>query len=268
MKKYLSYALIILFLISGSCNENNDDQTLDKAKLNLEFKHAFNSQPVLFDTLLYINAAGNLMLFSEIQYFISDITLYYHDGSSFTLSALKDIHYVDTDIPSTWLWEVSDSIPTGRCDSVIFTFGLDEQKNQSNIFVNPPESLMFWPEMLGGGYHYLKFNGKWLDQQQQLSPFNFHLGIGQIYDNQGNITGFVHNYFKVSFFTPDYFQINASDHIQITFIMNLDSWFYTPNTWDFNVWGGMIMQNQEAMHTVSENGHDVFSMTVEAITNK
>ncbi|MBK7031097.1 MAG: hypothetical protein IPH45_18680 [Bacteroidales bacterium] len=44
--------------------------------------------------------------------------------------------------------------------------------------------------------------------------------------------------------------------------MDINSWFCTPNTWDFNVWGGYIMQNQDAMKTASENGADVFDIEV------
>ena len=29
------------------------------------------------------------------------------------------------------------------------------------MFVNPPEVNMMWPDVLGGGYHYLMLNGKW-----------------------------------------------------------------------------------------------------------
>jgi hypothetical protein len=42
--------------------------------------------------------------------------------------------------------------------------------------------------------------------------------------------------------------------------MNLESWFKGPHNWDFNGWGGDIMQNQAAMAVGCENGMDVFSL--------
>ncbi len=42
--------------------------------------------------------------------------------------------------------------------------------------------------------------------------------------------------------------------------MNIDSWFKTPHTWDFNNTGGMMMQNQDALKSACENGFDVFSI--------
>jgi len=41
--------------------------------------------------------------------------------------------------------------------------------------------------------------------------------------------------------------------------MNIDSWFSTPNIYDFNVDGGAIMENQILLQKIKENGYDVFS---------
>jgi len=42
--------------------------------------------------------------------------------------------------------------------------------------------------------------------------------------------------------------------------MNINSWFDTPNLWDFDVMGGMMMQNQQAMRMACQNGADAFSI--------
>ena len=210
-----------------------------------------------------MNAAGNEYLVNEVQYFISDVILHNSDGSDFMINQDGGIHYVDTDIPSTFSWAVTTDIPVGNYSSVSFTFGISEAKNQSNMFPNPPERDMFWPEFLGGGYHYMKLNGKWLDTLSQVTPFNFHLGIGQIYAhdviNVDSITGFVQNYFTVTVPNSS-FAINENQTTSMELIMNIESWFDTPHVWDFNYWGGSIMQNQQAMQTAKENGADVFTI--------
>jgi hypothetical protein len=180
---------------------------------------------------------------------------------------------------------VFDPIIAGNYEKVSFTFGISEAKNQSLMFVNPPERDMFWPDVLGGGYHYLKLNGKWLAAKNLvipfktynfimflcqtpsspddiLKPFNFHLGIGQIYSGGGmntdSITGFVQNYFEVEL-PNSAFSISDGDTLQFEIRMNVENWFQNPHIWDHNYWGGMIMQNQEAMNTACENGkEDVF----------
>ena len=210
-----------------------------------------------------MNAAGNQYMVSEIQFFISDVVLYHQNGSEIMIDAWKDIHYIDTDLPETQLWDVYDNIPAGTYDSVGFTFGINEVKNQSLMFLNPPESFMFWPEYLGGGYHYMKFNGKWLDTNQFTRPFDFHLGIGQIYFSYpDSITGFVQNYFQVQL-PGSAFTVQAGDTCRLRLTMNIEQWLKDPHIYDHNTWGGDIMQNQEAMKLGCENGWNVFELTIE-----
>ncbi len=174
----VAFSLVILMVILPSCRtENPQPDTPPTGKLSFNFKHNADGSGIVFDSLIYVNEAGNNYLINEIQYFISDVTLHKNDGTSISLNKGEDIHYVDTDLPETQTYTFSDSIPVGSYDKITFTFGINEEKNVSLMFVNPPESFMFWPEKLGGGYHYMKFNGKWLNEQGQLSPFNCHLGI-------------------------------------------------------------------------------------------
>jgi hypothetical protein len=45
-----------------------------------------------------------------------------------------------------------------------------------------------------------------------------------------------------------------------TITMNIEQWFKEPNLWDFNYWGGDIMENQDAMYAAKENGYNVFTV--------
>lgn len=262
MKKIITFTLTaILFIFLNSCKEKDNGP----GSIKLTFNEVVNDESLKTDTLAYINEAGNQYLVSEIQYFISNFTLYFNNGESYTVKDNMGIHYVDTDIPDTKYWDIPDDIPSGHVDSIVFVFGLDSADNQSNIFPNPPESNMFWPEQLGGGYHYMKLNGKYLATGGTLAPFNYHLGIGQIYDTNGQVTSFVQNYFKVSFplvmMSSMLVDVKPGETTSLLITMNIDSWFKTPNTWDFNTMGSMMMQNQAAMHAACENGHDVFSIS-------
>ena len=101
--------------IKGPGNILQPEQPEEKSgKIILNFIHQMNGESIQFDTLKYINAAGNPYLVNEIQYNISDITLYNHNGSEILIDDWKDIHYVDTDIPASQSWEVFDKIPEGR----------------------------------------------------------------------------------------------------------------------------------------------------------
>lgn len=254
---FTAFALISLLI---TCKEEDPDP----GKITFRFTEMVDTVYLAYDTVRYENEAGNEYMITEIQYFISNLMIYYEDGTKYEIKDSDGIHYVDSDIPETKYWEIADDVPSGYVDSVVFTFGLDEATNVSGLFVNPPESNMFWPEELGGGYHYMKMNGKWLDVNGQINMFNYHLGIGQTYDTSGQVTGFVQNYFKFSVYLPVYssfiIKVNPNETTHLEINMNVNSWFTTPYTWDLDYMPAMMMQNQEAMKTACDNGYDVFSV--------
>jgi hypothetical protein len=261
--KYFLFLLInIAFLLS--CSNSNDNPEPQKGAIVFNFTHFNNGAPMLYDELIYTNAAVNQYMVNEIQYFISDVKLHTSGGGHQLIDQWKDIHYVDTDLPETQTWEVFDPIEPGDYDKISFTFGISEEKNQSLMFVNPPERDMFWPEIMGGGYHYMKLNGKWLAANQQVLPFNFHLGIGQIYAGgvvvPDSITGFVQNYFEVEL-SNSAFTIAEGETLKFEIRMNVANWFQNPHTYNHDEWGGDIMQKQDAMKLGCDNGkEDVFSV--------
>ena len=196
--------------------------------LTINIGYSINGKPLITDTLDYENEAENRFLITEIQWFISKMEL--QDERDNWIPLEPRIFYIDTNIPES----------------------LDEEDNQTGLFSDPPEANMFWPEPLGGGYHYMKLNGKYLDENEQLAPLNIHLGIGQNEDQ----TGFYQNYFSVAL--PIDLTISESAENQLDLIMIVDNWFRNPNLYDFNEYGSAIMQNQAAQQTLKENGADVF----------
>lgn len=254
---------LLLVLGFSSCKEDDPDIQEPAGKIVFNFLHHWDGAPVLLDTAMYINAAGNRQMISEIQYFVSDVTLHRTDGGTVKLVKENDIYYVDSDMPGTQQWKVFDPVPVGSYTGVSFTFGINEQKNQSFMFVNPPEVNMVWPEFLGGGYHYLKLNGKfWDDPYGYLRGFEYHLGIGQIYPpnshNYDSIIEFVHNHFDV-ILANSAFEIQEGQTITMDIIMNIEEWFRNPHTWDHFYWGTYTMESQDALQTIKENGHNVFT---------
>jgi len=269
LKKNLILCLIGLgIILLTQCKKDNTNEitipTEPTGKLTIEFIHSIDNQILQLNSNIYVNQAANHYELKDLMYFISDVKLYPHNGSIFNMDD-EVAHYTDVHIPATLNWNMSDPIPAGIYDSISFIFGLNEQLNQSGFFTNPPESNMAWPDMLGGGYHYMMMNGKWLNPQNVSTPFNFHLGIGQIYGDTVNydvntITAFVQNYFKVTLpLSP--LQISKDITTTIKLKMAIDSWFKTPHTWDHNYWGGSVMQKQRALQCIKENGFDVFSVS-------
>ena len=165
----------------------------------------------------------------------------------------EHIFYIDTDIPESQVLH-GKKIPVGHYTALRFTFGLDETDNETGLYNDPPESDMFWPDMLGGGYHYMKLNGKFASGDGRLKPLAVHLGIGQ----NENLTQFYQNYFIVEL--PINFNVKANTENHLDLTMVIDNWFRNPNTIDFNELGSGIMQNQTAQRLFNGNGKDVFKI--------
>ncbi len=257
MKKTL---LILILLVAAfvSCTK-----PVDFGNISVGIHYSVNGKPLVTDTLCYENEAGNRFLITEIQWFLSNIQLLGQDGQWHTLKHLdvenpnavetEHIFYIDTDIPESHTLH-GQKIPIGHYSLLRFTFGLDENDNQTGIFNDSPESEMFWPYVLGGGYHYMKLNGKFVDSEGRLNPLAIHLGIGQNED----CTEFYQNYFIVEF--PIDFDVKANAENSIDLTMVIDNWFRNPHTIDFDEFGSHIMQNQTAQRLISGNGKDVFKI--------
>ena len=261
MKKYRLFGFLLVFLLY-SCKEKPISPK--ESYLTFVFDHHIDNETIILDTH-YVNAANNRYYLQEIKYFISSVRLYKHDGKKVDIQHNNGIHYVDMAYENTLTWKIAQQIPEGNYDSIAFTFGFDEFDNQSFRFKNPPESNMAWPEVLGGGYHYMMLNGWYYRGDTVRSPLNIHLGRGQIYQGTtrdvDSIIGFVNNHFSVCL--PKSFTIKRDETATITIIMNIENWFKTPYIYDFNYWGGHIMQKQPAMQMLKENGKSVFSLFIQ-----
>lgn len=248
--------VMLLAVLAVACTKRND-----QAEIDLNVSYEINGNPLITDTLCYTNEAGNLFLITEIQWFLSDIELKNEDGDwtllqqrwlSDTLDASR-IFYIDTDIPETQNLR-SCPVKTGHYTAIRFTFGLDDYDNYTGLFNDPPESEMFWPDVLGGGYHYMKLNGKFAGSPGRLQPVAIHLGIGQNED----CTEFYQNYFIVEL--PLDFDVKANADNRLDLTMVIDNWFRNPHVIDFNELGSSIMQNQNAQRLFNGNGKDVFKI--------
>ncbi len=255
LSKFNTIVLIVLIgfvSLASSCEkdpEPDPDPTIGNLKIKMDF---FNDGAEMkWGHLDYTNDAGNQYLGYYARFFISRLTIY-KGGNATVLNKFHNSHYFDSDMEETLTWTVADDIENGSYDSLAFTFGFNEEDNQSFMFVNQPESNMAWPEGLGGGYHAMQLDGKWKKSGDTLSNFNFHLGPGS--DNGVK----VHNSFIVSIPASD-FAITVGNTTTVDIRMNVENWFKNPISYDHNYYGGSIMQNQEAMGAIVSNGWDVFS---------
>lgn len=202
-----------------------------------------NSFDIVYDTIMYQHPLGYDFSVATLKFFISDLKLYMDNGDSLVL---QGAHYFNSKEGPTSIEIWNQEIPDGVFTGLGFDFGLNENYNYSGLFTNPPESLMEWPIPMGGGYHYMKFEGKF-DSLGTIKNFNLHTGA---------LNGIPY-YFHVSL---DHNFIINDGNINIQLKMNLENWLQQPNIFDFNVFGSAIMGNSTAQMALMENGIDVFSI--------
>lgn len=240
---FLLSACLILGAGLTSCHKNEMS-----GKVSVTFSFTFNEEPLTFGNKDYTIASGNKIRIANIQYFISDPVFVEQHGKRRGFQKESNrIHYVDSDLPATLRWDIDEPLPAGIYDYVEFVYGLDSAYNHTGMFLNAPESLMFWPESMGGGYHHLKLNG-WYAQHAGdtvFYPFGFHAGT------KANA---VH--------LRDTLRIFLTDGLAKSLNLNMEvaNWFQKPNVWDFGKFGGSVMQNMEAQRVIKENAQDVFSI--------
>jgi len=258
--------MVIWLLIFPSCRESGitEEGPPKLTALVVHFENKVDSLPLALDTLMYRNSSGDIYKVTDLQYFISDITIHRNDGLNYTALNDDGIHYVDARIPASLYWTINTSVPDGAFDSISFTFGINAVKNHSNRFLNPPERDMSWPDILGGGYHYMKMNLLWEKTgMTQTSPFNFHIGIGQIYKgnviNTDSILEYVQNYFYV-ILPASAFSIEKGQTKNMVITMNVNKWFTGNNEFDFADYMNMMMQDQTALNNACLNGRHAFAV--------
>ena len=223
-----------------------DDQSCEYAtdySSEFTFTHQVNGSSFLFDTIHYLHPGGQNYSIQTLKYFVSDIVLYKSSGDSIVLDVT---HYVDAENTSTNSFSFESSIENGTYTGIGFVFGLDEGKNITGSLVNPPESLMEWPVPMGGGYHYMKMEGKY-DSLGTIKNYAIHTGalMG---------TPYYVRYSQSQTFTV------TNNELNVEFLMELNNLFQNPTLYNFDVFGSGIMGNQTAQETIHGNGHDVFSI--------
>lgn len=241
-----SIALIVIiafYFIVSMFTKYEDDITEDEYQVTFNFIHKVGDETMEFDTIRYFNEFGNKYSVATLKYFISDITFHKPDGETFIFD---EEHYVDAVDKTTLSFIPTSKVPSGMYSHVSFIFGLDTTKNVTGRYPNPPENKMEWPVVMGGGYHYLKLEGKF-DSSGLIKSFQAHSGQLNGAPNFIVITDSVSS-----------FVVGGND-VVIQIVMDINKMWINPNTLDLNDISS-IMGNSTIQQQLKENGADIFSV--------
>jgi hypothetical protein len=253
MKNSILVFLILPFTIL-SCSENNDIDT-SQTNITFNFGHVWDETQVTsadFNNIKFTNAKGNQLSIEKLRYLISKITF---TTSNNEILVLKGYNLVDLTQAQSLSFSPIGTIPVGNYSNVSFTFGFDNDDNYvKNGYADLNVALFNVPAMLGGGYHYMQFDGKFLNATNQEQGFNYH--VIHAVDNPGANPIFR----KDTFFSVNLGAVNISKNTTFNIEMNIAEWFKTPNPWDLNILNQELMSNSDAQIKMFENGQNVFSL--------
>jgi hypothetical protein len=240
--KHLSIFLGIGLTTLSSC-------TKESANVALNFHHQVDGENLELYAMDYENDYGNVYNVQLLRYIVSNIELIDEKGSSYELD---DFHYVDIETNSSLNLGEKVNIPAGNYRSIQFILGLEEEMNISNSHVaEPVHGAMAWPDQMGGGYHYMRIEGAYIASDQTQHFYLTHTGA---------TAGLARH---INYSLPINLNACEEQEYQINLNMNINEWYANPNTYNFEEYDSGIMGNPEAQQLIHDNGHNVFSVTVE-----
>ena len=236
-------ATAFVILVIG-CNDNED--TI--GGLTINFAHHWDGENITsedFNEFKYSNANGEILSISKLKYLVSNISLHQSNGN---MIEIKDYFLVD--VTSSNLSTSQFVIPAGIYSGVSFTFGFNEIKNIDGAYSDLNATSWNWPEILGGGYHFMQFEGKY-ESGGNENPFAYHMGTAKTDSGEYEV-----NHFEV-FLSLNEFTVSNDTTLKIA--MNVSEWFKNPIIWDLNSYDTNLMPNYEAQKLMNQNGRSVFS---------
>ncbi len=250
--------IVVALLSLVACKKDEVDPPSGKEKMKtvtFHFKAKANQMSDFMNgMIMFQNAHGDQFGVTKLRYLVSGIVLHKTDGTEYKI---EGHHFVDISESNTLSFTPSEKISGGSYDQISMVFGLTPENNKS--FSHPDLNLLSWnwPEMIGGGYHFMQLEGDYIDNNSDTSSYQTHLGAAV---DPNNTSDTLNNDIQLVM-QKDFTVSSGASSVNIDIEMNIDGWYETPNTIDLNLYGASIMMNYDAQMLFHENGeHGVFSI--------
>ena len=244
------FFLLILVMFFVACDKNDDQP--QNTPVSIDFIHSFNQQEIdssNFNALGYTNEFGTTLSITRLRYLISQISFTNQQGIK---TIVKDYQLVDLSQDNSLA--INDILLPSGTYNLKMRFGFTEATNTSSIY--PDLNAASWnvPDMLGGGYHYMQLEGRFLDLNNDEFIYAYHT-ISAV-QNPGP-----ENTREDTSIEIDLGEISVTQGAtQINVNMDINQWFENPNLWNLSELNGMLMGNYTAQKMMQENGQTVFSL--------
>ena len=236
--------LFMMVLLIAGCRKEHDPPQPDPTPATpspvhtLRMDHHVDGQPLIFDSLMYMNDAGHAYSITRLEYYISDLHLI---GAS--SHSVDGPYYVNARNGTTV--ELS-ALPIGVHDSASLLLGLPPGLNTTGgLPVTMENNAMAWPEPMGGGYHFIKLEGHFMNGNNS-SGYAMHIGMDE---------------FLAHCVMPDPIDIDAPPG-ELVLRFNINEIFRTPHNYDLST-GNYSMGSMMLMGQLRDNLTDAFTLTYE-----
>jgi hypothetical protein len=251
MKQYL---ILFLSLALFSCSSDNDELIKDvslKIKFSQNWDNTTIEQSDLSNTK-FTNKLGTKLTIEKLRYLVSKITLTNGSNKATVFDGYKLVDLSDSE---SLTHDATLKISEGTYN-LSMTFGFNNDDNyEAGGYQDLNSASWNVPDMLGGGYHYMQMEGKFLNKDIEEQGFAYHVIRAVDNTDPANLK------FEDTFFTIDLGVISIKNDATAEIKMNVAEWFKNPNEWDLNDLNSMLMPNLEAQKLMYANGKSgVFSL--------
>jgi len=250
MKNIALLLTVMIVLLSCSSDEDRASEFL----ISVTNSQHWDGQNIVigdFGTTEYTNENGEALKIQKIRYLISKVILTNSFGNEIEIGNYRLVDLTDE---NTLSYAQNIVVPPGTYTSISFVYGFNEEDNIDQEYADLNTASWNWPGMLGGGYHFMQFEGTFTNSAiLNPLPFAYHNGTARLSDGV----------FEQNFITVNVGGLSIDSNATIDIKMNLAEWFKNPNTWDLNTMGTNLMGNYDAQIMMNQNGQSVFTVSVE-----
>ncbi len=167
MNKFINRILVLLVFnvcVASSCNKNNDSfDSKETAPLSIEFDNIIGGQNLQLQTGNYVNANNEAFTVSQLQYYVSNISLTKSDGTVYVVPQDSSYFLIREGEPSSRFARVM--VPEDEYTALSFVLGVDSLRATMDLskrkgvldIAGGMEDGMYWGWTMG--YIFFKMEG-------------------------------------------------------------------------------------------------------------